>query len=58
MYVFDDSDDQMPPAYMAKTPIPLRSLATSRAIRGEEEEKLEKKVFSLKTLITVFIGPE
>lgn len=39
--MFDDSDDQIPPAYLAKTPIPLRALATGREIRGErEKEKL------------------
>ncbi|XP_054457821.1 protein fantom [Anoplopoma fimbria] len=35
VYVFDDSDDQIPPAYLAKTPIPLRALATGREIRGD-----------------------
>nr|XP_020443594.1 X-linked retinitis pigmentosa GTPase regulator-interacting protein 1-like [Monopterus albus] len=35
VYVFDDSDDQMPSAYLAKTPIPLRALATGREIRGD-----------------------
>ncbi|KAL3046587.1 hypothetical protein OYC64_004554 [Pagothenia borchgrevinki] len=35
LYVFDDSDDQIPPAYLAKTPIPLRTLATGREIRGD-----------------------
>ncbi|XP_047456442.1 protein fantom isoform X2 [Mugil cephalus] len=35
VYVFDDSDDQVPPAYLAKTPIPLRALATGREIRGD-----------------------
>ncbi|KAK5848547.1 hypothetical protein PBY51_006151 [Eleginops maclovinus] len=35
LYVFDDSDDQIPPAYLAKTPIPLRALATGREIRGD-----------------------
>ncbi|KAG7496363.1 fantom-like [Solea senegalensis] len=35
VYVFDDSDDQMQPAYLAKTPIPLRALATGREIRGD-----------------------
>ncbi|KAF0039115.1 hypothetical protein F2P81_009599 [Scophthalmus maximus] len=35
VYVFDDSDEQMPPAYLAKTPIPLRTLATGREIRGD-----------------------
>ncbi|XP_074480130.1 protein fantom isoform X1 [Sebastes fasciatus] len=35
VYMFDDSDDQIPPAYLAKTPIPLRALATGREIRGD-----------------------
>ncbi|XP_030018143.1 protein fantom isoform X2 [Sphaeramia orbicularis] len=35
IYVFDDSDDQMPPAYLAKTPVPLRVLATGSEIRGD-----------------------
>ncbi|XP_036072802.1 protein fantom [Oryzias melastigma] len=35
VYVFDDSDDQIPPAYLAKTPIPLRALASGREIRGD-----------------------
>ncbi|XP_056299033.1 protein fantom isoform X3 [Pseudoliparis swirei] len=35
VYVFDDSDDQMPPAYLAKTPIPLRAMATGREITGD-----------------------
>lgn len=35
VYVFDDSDDQIPPTYLAKTPIPLRALAAGRDIRGE-----------------------
>ncbi|KAI4808740.1 hypothetical protein KUCAC02_000786 [Chaenocephalus aceratus] len=35
LYVFDDSDDQIPPAYLAKTPIPLRTLGTGREIRGD-----------------------
>ncbi|XP_030578643.1 protein fantom-like isoform X1 [Archocentrus centrarchus] len=35
VYVFDDSDDQIPPAYLAKTPIPLRALATGKEIRGD-----------------------
>nr|XP_033507909.1 protein fantom isoform X3 [Epinephelus lanceolatus] len=35
VYVFDDSDDQIPPPYLAKTPIPLRALATGREIRGD-----------------------
>ncbi|XP_064796283.1 protein fantom [Oncorhynchus masou masou] len=35
VYVFDDNDDQTPPAYLAKTPIPLRPLAAGRPIRGD-----------------------
>nr|XP_046237605.1 protein fantom [Scatophagus argus] len=35
VYVFDDGDDQIPPAYLAKTPVPLRALATGREIRGD-----------------------
>ncbi|XP_041840734.1 protein fantom isoform X2 [Melanotaenia boesemani] len=35
VYVFDESDDQIPPAYLAKTPIPLLPLATGREIRGD-----------------------
>ncbi|XP_054603393.1 protein fantom isoform X2 [Nothobranchius furzeri] len=35
VYVFDDSDDQTPPTYLAKTPIPLRALASGREIRGD-----------------------
>ncbi|RVE60709.1 hypothetical protein OJAV_G00183350 [Oryzias javanicus] len=35
VYVFDDSDDQIPPAYLAKTPVPLRGLASGREIRGD-----------------------
>ncbi|XP_029311195.1 protein fantom, partial [Cottoperca gobio] len=35
VYVFDDSEDQIPPAYLAKTPIPLRALATGREVRGD-----------------------
>ncbi|KAM8899826.1 protein fantom isoform 2-T3 [Spinachia spinachia] len=35
VYVFDDSDDEIPPAYLAKTPIPLRALASGREIRGD-----------------------
>ncbi|XP_049923318.1 protein fantom [Epinephelus moara] len=35
VYVFDDSDDQIPPPYLAKTPIPLRALATGREVRGD-----------------------
>ncbi|KAF7229838.1 protein fantom-like [Nothobranchius furzeri] len=37
VYVFDDSDDQTPPTYLAKTPIPLRALASGREIRGASE---------------------
>ncbi|XP_061664289.1 protein fantom isoform X2 [Syngnathoides biaculeatus] len=35
VYVFDDSDDQIPSAYLAKTPIPLRALATGKEIMGD-----------------------
>ncbi|XP_062240321.1 protein fantom [Platichthys flesus] len=35
VYVFDDGDDQVPPTYLAKTPIPLRALAKGREIRGD-----------------------
>ncbi|XP_034146622.1 protein fantom isoform X2 [Esox lucius] len=35
IYVFDDSDEQTPPAYLAKTPIPLLPLAAGRPIRGD-----------------------
>ncbi|XP_077963476.1 protein fantom isoform X2 [Gasterosteus aculeatus] len=35
VYVFDGSDDEIPPAYLAKTPIPLRALASGREIRGD-----------------------
>ncbi|KAM6959641.1 protein fantom [Tautogolabrus adspersus] len=35
VYVFDDSEDQMPPSYLAKTPIPLRVLSSGRDIRGD-----------------------
>ncbi|XP_068164427.1 protein fantom [Antennarius striatus] len=35
VYVFDDSDDQVQPTYLAKTPIPLRVLATGGEIRGD-----------------------
>ncbi|XP_056156152.1 protein fantom [Lampris incognitus] len=35
VYVFDDSDDQTPSAYLAKTPVPLLALATGREIRGD-----------------------
>lgn len=41
VYVFDDSDEQIPPAYLAKTPIPLRALATGREIRGEAVRKIK-----------------
>lgn len=34
VYVLDESERQMPPTYLAKTPIPLRALATGRPIRG------------------------
>ncbi|XP_051922901.1 protein fantom isoform X2 [Hippocampus zosterae] len=34
VYVFDESDDQIPPAYLAKTPVPLRALAKGKEITG------------------------
>lgn len=40
VYVFDGSDDEIPPAYLAKTPIPLRALASGREIRGKGERKV------------------
>jgi len=40
VYVFDDGDDQAPPVYLAKTPVPLRALAAGREIRGGEESLL------------------
>lgn len=35
VYVFDDSDEQIPPPYLAKAPIPLSDLATGREVKGE-----------------------
>ncbi|KAK1806741.1 hypothetical protein P4O66_005233, partial [Electrophorus voltai] len=35
LYVFDDSEGQTPPTYLAKTPIPLRALAAGRPIKGD-----------------------
>ncbi|XP_031441096.1 protein fantom isoform X2 [Clupea harengus] len=35
VYLFDESEDQIPPAYLAKTSIPLQTLATGRPIRGD-----------------------
>ncbi|XP_066530567.1 protein fantom [Hoplias malabaricus] len=35
VYVFDDSEDQAPYTYMAKTPVPLQALATGRPIKGD-----------------------
>ncbi|XP_056594692.1 protein fantom [Triplophysa dalaica] len=35
VYVLDESERQTPPVYLAKTPIPLRALATGRPIRGD-----------------------
>uniref|UniRef100_UPI0037E88397 protein fantom n=1 Tax=Semicossyphus pulcher TaxID=241346 RepID=UPI0037E88397 len=35
VYVFDDSEDQIPAVYLAKTPIPLQVLASGREIRGD-----------------------
>uniref|UniRef100_A0A3B4D727 RPGR interacting protein 1 n=1 Tax=Pygocentrus nattereri TaxID=42514 RepID=A0A3B4D727_PYGNA len=35
VYVFDDSEGQAPHNYLAKTPIPLGTLATGRPIKGD-----------------------
>uniref|UniRef100_H3CNJ2 RPGR interacting protein 1 n=1 Tax=Tetraodon nigroviridis TaxID=99883 RepID=H3CNJ2_TETNG len=35
VYVFDDSEEQSPPPYLAKTPVPLRALATGREVKGD-----------------------
>ncbi|XP_073669286.1 protein fantom-like [Paramisgurnus dabryanus] len=35
LYVFDKSECQTTPTYLAKTPIPLQALATGRPIRGD-----------------------
>ncbi|XP_034532655.1 protein fantom [Notolabrus celidotus] len=35
VYVFDNSADRIPPTYIAKTPIPLRVLASGQDIRGD-----------------------
>ncbi|XP_072514782.1 protein fantom [Salminus brasiliensis] len=35
VYVFDDSEGQAPHTYLAKTPVPLRALATGRPIKGD-----------------------
>ncbi|CAJ1086752.1 protein fantom [Xyrichtys novacula] len=35
IYLFDDSENQIPPAYLAKTPIPLQVLASGQQIRGD-----------------------
>lgn len=35
VYVFDDSDEQIPPPYLAKAPVPLGALATGREVKGE-----------------------
>uniref|UniRef100_A0A671KW63 RPGR interacting protein 1 n=1 Tax=Sinocyclocheilus anshuiensis TaxID=1608454 RepID=A0A671KW63_9TELE len=39
VYVFDDSERQTPPTYLAKTPIPLRGLAAGRPIRGNHSDQ-------------------
>lgn len=33
--MFDESDEQIPPPYLAKTPIPMSTLATGREVKGE-----------------------
>lgn len=35
VYVFDDSEGQAPHTYLAKTPVPLKALATGRPIKGD-----------------------
>ncbi|XP_076145080.1 protein fantom isoform X2 [Alosa pseudoharengus] len=35
VYLYDDHEDQMPPAYLAKTSISLQALATGRPIKGD-----------------------
>ncbi|KAL7840926.1 hypothetical protein AOLI_G00262490 [Acnodon oligacanthus] len=35
VYAFDDSEGQAPHNYLAKTPVPLRTLATGRPIKGD-----------------------
>ncbi|XP_062371954.1 protein fantom [Sardina pilchardus] len=35
VYLYDDHEDQIPPAYLAKTSISLQALATGRPIRGD-----------------------
>lgn len=45
VYVFDDSDEQIPPPYLAKAPVPLGALATGREVKGEERiKKSELKI--------------
>lgn len=43
--MYDDSDDQVPPVYLAKTPVPLRSLATGREIRGKRKVEIHNLTF-------------
>ncbi|XP_028839633.1 protein fantom isoform X2 [Denticeps clupeoides] len=35
VYIFDESEQETPPTYLAKTPIPLRALSTGRPVRGD-----------------------
>lgn len=35
VYVFDDSEKQVPPLYLAKTSVPLQALTTGRQIKGK-----------------------
>lgn len=43
VYVFDDSDEQVPPPYLAKAPVPLGALATGRELKGEGRSAQIKK---------------
>lgn len=42
VYVFDESDEESPPPYLAKTPIPLSGLSTGREVKGEGRSTQEK----------------
>ncbi|XP_074518237.1 protein fantom [Halichoeres trimaculatus] len=35
VYLFENSEDQIPPAFLAKAPIPLRALASGQDMRGD-----------------------
>lgn len=48
MYVFDDSEEQAPPPYLAKTPVPLSALATGREVKGQGSFSLLTEMSELK----------